>query len=214
MRLYHVTSDVLNPVVKTFNPLVPDSKSDIEDAKTPRVCLSTDIEHCIQAISAVDILEKNRLIRVYTYDMGKDDWRFFLPPYYLWKSGKVFDAMHTHEVWCLKSLIMNSSVYRINNFECEMVIDWYAVNCVALRSLIRDRFGINPVGSTSQSMYTHATRLLEHQKRYDDSDDLYESIVTTFPCQAHSVKSIDLALVDERQLSKARRELHKFYIDD
>lgn len=214
MKLYHVTSDVHSSIVKTFCPIVPGSISELEDSQTPRVCLSTDIAHCIQAISAVDMLEKGRLIRVYTYDMNKYEWKDFLPPYYLWKSGKVFDAMYNNEVWCLKVIPMDSQVYCIHDFDCEMAVNWYAVDPTVLKSLIRDRFGINAIGNTSYAIYDYAAGVLERQKKYGDSDNLWESIVCTFPCQTHFVKSIDLSLVAECQLSKARKELHKFYIDD
>lgn len=214
MQLYHVTQDINEPVTKQFRPRVPVSASDIEDLSTPRICLSTDVEHCIQAISAVDVLEKDKLLRVYTYEMRQAEWEDFIPPYYLWRSGAVFDAMHNMEVWCLKEITMQSALYRILSFDCEMAVNWYAVDCQALRSLIRDRVGIKTGGNTAEDVWNYVSAVLARQKRYDDIDDLREDMVTAFPCQSHIVKKVDLQQMPETCIKNAKRKEHRFYIGE
>lgn len=212
MRLYHVTDKIHMPASMVFRPRVPESAADIEDRTTPRICLSTDIEHCIYAISTADILKTGKLIRVYTYDMSPAEYSDFLAPYYLWKSGKVFDAMYNYEVWCLKEITMDSAVYRIDDFECELAVNWYAVDTETLRSLITDNFGITVNGNDANTMYNKAASILERAKRYDDSDDLWEMIVMTYNCQTHFIRKLSLSKVSEDALSNATRIWGDYYL--
>ena len=45
MKLYHVSYDP----IWFFNPRVPKSRLPMEDAETPRICLSDRIERCVNA---------------------------------------------------------------------------------------------------------------------------------------------------------------------
>lgn len=202
MKLYHVSTHVYDDKIKLFVPYVPESAANFEDRVTKRISLSTDVEHCIQAISAVDILHRNAVIRCYEYDASPSEAEDFLPPYYLWKSGKVIDAAFNQEVWCLKEITMKSSLYVIEDFDIARVIDWHAVDLIALKSLIRSRYGLSAQGDTCHKLFTQVSRELDRQGRYDEYNDLEDAICTAFPCKQYAVQQVGLSPLSESYLDE------------
>lgn len=209
MRLYHVTTDVTSSVVKTFYPRVSQSASDIEDKTTGRVCLSTSIEKCIQ--SAYGYLQPGAVIRVYQYDLRKYDVLHIIPPYVLWKTGMVFDAMYNEEVWYTQKLTMQSTLQRIVASYTEHVLDFYSIDRLALVSLIKNRYDLSINGRSAQRVYESALQTLLKQKRYDEYDDLSDIVAETFPCKQIAITELLLEEVPESYKSRLTFDSGVYY---
>lgn len=116
MRFYHISLDTLFPV-KVFTPYIPDFPMSTEDIKTPRICVSTNIEGCLSAVpwggrvledefTDLDFEDKDGnpiersgvYIRVYEfeYDGPLKDSK------YLYEHDLVRDALATNEYWLLE----------------------------------------------------------------------------------------------------------------
>lgn len=77
MKLYHVSYDP----IWFFNPRVPKSRLPMEDAETPRICLSDRIERCVNAkpcqAQALCLAKEYGLrVPLYVYEFDTDD----IPP--------------------------------------------------------------------------------------------------------------------------------------
>lgn len=77
MKLYHVSYDP----IWFFNPRVPKSRLPMEDAETPRICLSDRIERCVNAkpcqAQALYLAKEYGLrVPLYVYEFDTDD----IPP--------------------------------------------------------------------------------------------------------------------------------------
>lgn len=104
MKLYHVSYDP----IWFFNPRVPKSRLPMEDAETPRICLSDRIERCVNAkpcqAQALCLAKEYGLrVPLYVYEFDTDD----IPPDLLVGPDElvgqygVIDAKLNHEYWLL-----------------------------------------------------------------------------------------------------------------
>lgn len=195
MRLYHVTTDIHEPVVKTFYPRVPDSIALGEDSRIPRICLSTSVANCIRAVCC-NALRVGRVLRIYTTEVTGKNFRDFIPPCVLYTEGLVFDALSNEECWCLVPLKMESKLYCVYNFESEHAINWTCVSLSRMFEIVRKYVPTEVYDiyaeQSSEKMFSSATRWLEGRGLYNESDDLYEDVVADWHCHTHKITKLEL----------------------
>lgn len=93
MTCYHLSKSRLHDTV--LIPRIPSSISTGEDNKTKRVCLSTNINGCINAIAFSQSLGVGD--RLFVYSTNIDDESVIIP-----NESMVTDVRITDEVWSIK----------------------------------------------------------------------------------------------------------------
>lgn len=111
MKLYHVSMGWTEPI-KSFVPRVPDSRAYEEDDKTKRICFSTTLEGAMSAI-ANKPTETCTWKKFTVYEFETDDYIDYME---LYRSGKVNDAILTHECWYLKPVILKGKHMLLRDF--------------------------------------------------------------------------------------------------
>lgn len=104
MKLYHISYDkVLNFVLR-----VPKNRLPEEDSTTPRICLSTSIEKCVNAkpnqAQALYLAKKQSFrMAMYVYEFHTDEIAEdkLIGPKQLKEKYHVLDAINNNEYWLL-----------------------------------------------------------------------------------------------------------------
>lgn len=112
MKLYHVSMG-WTETPKLFIPRIPKTRADFEDSVTKRICLSTSIEGCLNAM-AEKPYRSNTKLTIYSCNVES-----FVGYHKLYMSGKVYDACLTQECWYLKPLIMEGKQTILKDFACD-----------------------------------------------------------------------------------------------
>lgn len=114
MKLYHVSYDP----IWFFNPRVPKSRLPMEDAETPRICLSDRIERCVNAkpcrAQALYLTKEYGLrMPLYVYEFDTDDIPpdLLVGPNELVGQYSVIDAKLNHEYWLLSGDVPYQEIY-------------------------------------------------------------------------------------------------------
>lgn len=111
MKLYHVSMD-WTQTPKLFIPRIPESRAYDEDDVTERICLSTTIAGALSAIANKPI-ETCTWKKITVYELETDD---YIDSMDLYMSGKVNDAILTHECWYLKPVVLNGTHMLLRDF--------------------------------------------------------------------------------------------------
>lgn len=142
MRFYHVSDGSCRELQqvgkrKLFVPRVTAELSEKldEDKVTPRVCLSTSISKCLQAIN-FDI-EIGKPITVFAIDLDKGNPALVFPED-LVRTGKVRDAVENHEYWYMQPLEMRGASYVITKYSTERAIAWSALRSKDVLRIAKD----------------------------------------------------------------------------
>ena len=112
MKLYHVSMG-WTETPKLFIPRIPKTRANFEDGITKRICLSTSIEGCLNAM-AEKPYRYNTKLTIYQCDVED-----FVRYDELYLSGKVYDACLTQECWYLKPLVMDGKYVFLKEFACD-----------------------------------------------------------------------------------------------
>ena len=114
MKLYHVSYDP----IWFFNPRVPKSRLPMEDAETPRICLSDRIERCVNAkpcqAQALCLAKEYGLrvpLYVYEFDTDAIPPDLLVGPDELVGQYGVIDAKLNHEYWLLSGDVPYQEIY-------------------------------------------------------------------------------------------------------
>lgn len=114
MKLYHLSYDP----VPFFIPRVPKSRLPMEDAETPRICLSDRIERCVNAkpcqAQALYLAKEHGLrMPLYVYEFDTDDIppELLIGPADLAGQYGVIDARLNHEYWLLSGDVPYQETY-------------------------------------------------------------------------------------------------------
>lgn len=142
MRFYHVSDMSQSELQKVerrklFVPRVPADLSEEldEDKVTPRVCLSTSVSKCLQAIN-FDV-GVGKPITVFAIDLNKDNPALIFPED-LARTGRVRDAIENQEYWYTQPLEMRGASYVITKYRTEPTIAWSALRSEDVLGIARD----------------------------------------------------------------------------
>lgn len=123
MKLYHLSFDLDQPLIKTFTPRIPAGALEDEDKSIPRICLSRNVLGCVNALTAFkradidknwdDKSEAFKAI-LYTIDIDAIPSSALIGSLELYERGLVADAIITQEYWCLSPITMKGTVVRLN----------------------------------------------------------------------------------------------------
>lgn len=120
MKLYRVSFDTSASLNRTFVPMIPESAGLEEDKTIKRVCLSSSIEGCLQAIprGGKDISVGTEFI-VYEAEINTLDENLIFPEEV---RDYVPDALENEEYWYMKELHMTGKKVKLTNFDysCEL----------------------------------------------------------------------------------------------
>lgn len=112
MILYHVSPNI--NFDGNFVPRIPENRLQMEDSTIPRICFSTSISTCIQAMPGggecfSDLLEHNNsVLKVFEIDTDNlpFDSKFLVPPEVLDEKGLVPDAVMNEEFWVTEDIVI------------------------------------------------------------------------------------------------------------
>ena len=113
MKLYHIAMG-WTEISKLFVPRVPETRAYGEDDVTKRICLSTSIEGCFNAMANKPYQSNTKIT---LYEVNTDDYVSYEK---LYSTGKVYDAYLTHECWYLQPIIMTGKHLILKNFESDI----------------------------------------------------------------------------------------------
>lgn len=177
MKLYHV-SLTRTEAVKTFVPRVPETLSEElgEDRNIPRICLSSSIEGCLQAIEASCRIGMPMM--VYTVDVDAADPALIIPEIV---RKKVPDALENQEYWYTEPLQMCGQVYIVKKCDIEPCIAWSALNAEDVRRIVKDAGG-SGAGDCAESVYQGFLQELKGKpildsEKYAKEDEVYDRIL-------------------------------------
>lgn len=157
MKLYNVTFKDCGDT--TLLPYIPYSAGDDEDKETARICLSSSIRGCIQAIGPADrFIATGSKFTVRESEIT--DSENLINPMQLFLSHKVPDALENMEYWYLKPLSVELHVYEIIECGFDYTISWSCIRPQDIRDIITqytlDRFP----QPTSKQIYEAAMKQL------------------------------------------------------
>ncbi len=196
--LYNVTFN-LNDLNDILVPCVPYSVAEGcgEDSCTKRVCLSDSIERCLTAIgSSFRDIHAGAELLVRSVDVNRLDRSKLISYDQLYSSGKVPDAMETHEYWYLDTIHVILQLCRIDGFCYEHVINWTCLKADDVRSIISKYVDINAVyGDTALSAYNSASEILNDLKMYEAYDSMYDEIALLPWAQGFKICDLKLTVL-------------------
>ena len=157
MKLYRVSFDKSASLDRTFVPMIPESAGLDEDKTIRRVCLSSSIEGCLQAIprGGKDISVGAELI-IYEADIDASDENLIFPEEV---REYVPDALENDEFWYMKELPMTGTVITLTNFDYSCELAFTAVD--------EDDFIARMLDTVSEEAYKYLEKVSDIM--FDDS---------------------------------------------
>jgi hypothetical protein len=200
MTLYHVSFDIDNTET-LFKPRIPAALSDDEDHKTPRICLTDSIEHCLQAMASEyrHNLSFGSAITVYSIDTDSLAPDKLIYPEALVKSGLVPDAIENSEYWYLENISFTRKIMRVDSFEYNYEIALSCINISDIRDIIRTEIPeLNlPTDASTQELYNIAMDYAHEHKMYDSEDNIWDRLAELPYAQKTSFSKLVLTPVAE-----------------
>lgn len=177
--LYNVTFDIFDRR-EVLEPAVPRSAAKEEERSIRRVCLSTTVEHCIEALG-VEHRELCTGAELLVREVPIENLysKILVTPDILFKKGYVPDALETKEHWYLAPVKMITCRYTIVDFIAEYDIAW---SCVKVKDMlsIAAKYGIQPSElhkfTSSKDIYEYCMEIFHKSKNYDFEDDFYDDV--------------------------------------
>lgn len=152
-------------------PKVPYSAGDGEDKVTERICLSSSVRGCIQAIGP-----SNRFIAKGAHFIVREaiitDLENILNPVQLFLNNKVPDALENMEYWYTKPLSVTLHHYELIEYAQEYEIAWSCVNVQDLLGTLSKYTDAEFTQPTSKQIYLAALKVLNNSA----IDALWEDI--------------------------------------
>lgn len=206
MKLYRVSFDLSQPLERTFIPLIPDSAGYMEDKTIKRVCLSSSIEGCLQAIprNKIDISVGTEII-VYEAEIDENDYDLVYPDEI---RDYVPDALENDEFWYTKDLYMTGYVAKIKDIKSNYELAFTAVDeddfiCNML-DVIADK-GYKYLEEISEIMmdeelsledrYYESSDILYNAREYSLQDEIFDSVAQVSWAQALKIKNLELSRI-------------------
>lgn len=163
--LYHVS---LEPVTH-FIPRVPENRAPGEDCIQKRICLSTSIESCINAMpgSGASLLCLQRLginpvLFVYRVQVHRNT-DYLVYPHQIKQA--VCDAEETEEHWLLKTPPMISKfTIQLEFFETKKVIDPYGNEVILIRNMQYRHMKHNDVSENAAALLNYFAAVPEKER--------------------------------------------------
>lgn len=181
MKLFHVSLG-LQDKQKLFVPRVPEScaKGQGEDDTIPRICFSSSIEKCIQAIETFPQL--GELITVYTFEVDEQDSKLVTPAS-LFAANLVPDALENQEYWYTKEVSLTGEHHVTTMLHREFLLAWSRINVQDVQKLVQSMieennlsFNMNDSIANSEQLYNAFAVWLDKNELYNLSDLFYDKI--------------------------------------
>lgn len=116
ITIYRVSFDVDRPLVRRYEPRIPETTMSGEDRKTPRICFSKTIEGCISAIPGdrrSKYFDEGALMVVFPFRVALDDPNLVTSDDL---AQLVPDAEITHEFWYTAPVTLCGEVFQVGEF--------------------------------------------------------------------------------------------------
>lgn len=181
MKLFHVSLG-LQDKQKLFVPRVPEScaKEQGEDAAIPRICFSSSIEKCIQAIETFPQL--GELITIYAFEVDEQDQNLVTPES-LFAASKVPDALENQEYWYTKEVSLTGEYCVTTMLRREFSLAWTRIDVRDVQKLVQSiveennlSFSMNDSFKSSEQLYNAFAFWLDKNELYNLSDIFYDKI--------------------------------------
>ena len=195
MKLFHVSLG-LQDKQKLFVPRVPEScvKEQGEDAITPRICFSSSVEKCIQAIETFPQL--GELITVYTFEVDEQD-PSLVTPEHLFAASMVPDVLENQEYWYTKEVSLTGE-YRVTTMlRREFSLAWTRIGVQDVQKLVQSiveennlSFSMNDSFKNSEQLYNAFAVWLDKNELYNLSDLFYDKIAELPWAQLREIKEV------------------------
>lgn len=117
LSLWHVSPDIEPPYQRTFCPRIPNATTVGEDMTIPRICFSTSIQHCLDAINKTalhQILYHNHAFLAFQLLVKPND-AFLHTSHEL--LNKVPDADWTDEHWYLQPVTLTGQLFHVTEHQ-------------------------------------------------------------------------------------------------
>lgn len=184
MKLYHLSTDLNEPRVKTFVPRIPDVNNG-EDRTIPRVCLSDNLIGCIQAIVGYSSLVSDRgIFRLYEIETSKLQETRIVHPETVFSKYGVVDALENREYWYLDSITMKSKDYKIVDYKWDYLTRWSVVKPEQVISIAKEviekhniDIPLEIVDNNSEKTFDNIMELLQDKEFYNESDEIDDRIL-------------------------------------
>ncbi len=190
MKLYRVSFDTSASLNRTFVPMIPESAGLEEDKTIKRVCLSSSIEGCLQAIprGGKDISVGVELI-IYEAEISTLDENLIFPEEV---RDYVPDALENEEYWYMKELHMTGKKVKLTNFDYSFELGFTSVDeddfiCRMLDTVSEEAYKY--LEEISEIMYDDSIILgaryddvvhfLSKKEEYNLIDDIYDAVALT-----------------------------------
>lgn len=181
MKLFHVSLG-LQDKQKLFVPRVPEScaKGQGEDDTIPRICFSSSIEKCIQAIETFPQL--GELVTIYTFEVDEQDPHLESPAS-LVKASKVPDALENQEYWYTKEVSLTGEHRVTAMLRREFALAWSRISVQDVQKLVQSMieendlsFSLDASIANSEQLYNAFAFWLDKNELYNLSDIFYDKI--------------------------------------
>lgn len=184
MKLYHLSTDLNEPRVKTFIPRIP-VVNDYEDTTIPRVCLSDNLIGCIQAIVGYsELLSDKGIFRLYEVETSKLQETRIVHPETVFSKYGVGDALENREYWYLDSVTMKSKDYKIISYKWDYLTRWSVVKPEQVIDITREviekysiEIPLEIIDNNSEKTFNKIIGLLQDMEFYDESDRIDDKIL-------------------------------------
>ena len=174
MLFYHVELARTKPI-EIFIPRIPDERLVDEDDVIPRICVSTSIIGCLNAVPwgkrNLDFIPDFLPIRVYVFETDK-----FWSSSELYNDGLVADAIYTDEHWLLEP-IMPKEIFYINNLKInlkDIILD------TKKHYSIIDKLDYNIIDESAFSKKINLKNFKSLYKNEKDFDFILDYIINNF----------------------------------
>lgn len=207
MELYHV-SFYGDGSSKHFYPRVPESAGDKENKNIARICFSTSVEKCIQAIGPSNrFLCMGATFFLYKFctDMTSGN---LITPQKLFQSGLVPDSLENEEYWYLSDLVLQPLRCKIMDCDGFCDIAWSCVKYEDVMQIIRDLLRLESAEfqnyivpiiteeQTSEALYYRVVKCAEKFQAFAFIDNVWDEIAMLPWAQIYRINKINYVPLD------------------
>lgn len=195
MKLFNITLDLKDkPTI--LKPYIPFSAAEDEDRITPRVCLSSNITGCLQAIGNRYIAVGEKFI-LRTVNINTNS-KYLITPEKLKNTNKVPDALENKEYWYLKEIECTSTMLRIDDFDFDFDLAWSLIAPKDYKKIILN--SVNELDlskcNTSKEMYDTFSEYTNEKELYNEQDEVWDNLAELPWAQKISIYNLKLKVLE------------------
>ena len=197
LRLYNVSFNLSN-LSRVLYPAIPESIGDGENKTVERVCMSSTVAGCMQAIAPCNreiAVGKQFILR--TYITNNSDGKV-IEPSTLFNKKLVPDALENNEHWVLKPVSCSVRVCEILDFDYEFEIAWSCIPLSKCRDIARELSGLNFTAcKTSKSLYQSFCKWANKNQKWDEEDEMWDRLAELPWAQCIKINNLKYRVIKE-----------------